>query len=50
MVNLYHFDLPFALQEEGDGWENKETVYAYRDYARFCFGNLWRLGRSVDHL
>ena len=37
MVNLYHFDLPFALQEEGDGWENKETVYAYRDYARFCF-------------
>ena len=37
MVNLYHFDLPFALQEQGDGWENKETVYAYRDYARFCF-------------
>ncbi len=37
MVNLYHFDLPFSLQEEGDGWENKETVYAYRDYARFCF-------------
>ena len=37
MVNLYHFDLPFALQEEGYGWENKETVYAYRDYARFCF-------------
>ena len=37
MVNLYHFDLPFALHEKGDGWENKETVYAYRDYARFCF-------------
>ena len=37
MVNLYHFDLPFALQEQGDGWENKETVNAYRDYARFCF-------------
>ena len=37
MVNLYHFDLPFALQEQGDGWENKETIYAYRDYARFCF-------------
>ena len=43
MVNLYHFDLPFALQEQGDGWENKETVYAYRDYARFCcetYGDL----------
>ena len=37
MVNLYHFDLPFTLQEQGDGWENKETDYAYRDYARFCF-------------
>ena len=21
LVNLYHFDLPFALQEDGDGWE-----------------------------
>ena len=21
LVNLYHFDLPFALQEAGDGWE-----------------------------
>ena len=43
MVNLYHFDLPFALQEQGDGWENKETVYAYRDYARFCFETYWDL-------
>ena len=37
LVNLYHFDLPFALQEDGDGWENKATVSAYEDYARFCF-------------
>lgn len=35
LVNLYHFDLPFALQEDGDGWENKATVSAYEDYARF---------------
>ena len=37
LVNLYHFDLPMALQEQGDGWENKETAYAYQEYARFCF-------------
>ncbi|MEQ9763141.1 glycoside hydrolase family 1 protein [Streptococcus sp. ZJ151] len=36
IVNLYHFDLPYALQEKG-GWENKETVYAYEAYARRCF-------------
>lgn len=36
MVNLYHFDLPYALQAKG-GWENKETVYAFRDYATKCF-------------
>lgn len=36
MVNLYHFDLPYALQAKG-GWENKEVVYAYRDYAQTCF-------------
>ncbi|KXT83462.1 Beta-glucosidase [Streptococcus sp. DD11] len=37
LVNLYHFDLPFALQEKGDGWENRATVEAYEAYARFCF-------------
>lgn len=36
LVNLYHFDLPYALQEKG-GWENKETVYAYETYVRTCF-------------
>lgn len=35
-VNLYHFDLPYALQEEG-GWESKEIVWAYEAYARTCF-------------
>ena len=29
--------ISFALQEAGDGWENKATVSAYEDYARFCF-------------
>lgn len=35
-VNLYHFDLPMALQEKG-GWVNRETVEAYVDYANTCF-------------
>ncbi len=37
------FDLPFALQEDGDGWGGA-TIKAYEDYARFCFWDLWRLG------
>ncbi|UPQ86092.1 glycoside hydrolase family 1 protein [Ignavigranum ruoffiae] len=36
MVNLFHFDMPMALQNEG-GWENRETVLAYENYARTCF-------------
>lgn len=36
IVNLYHFDLPYALQQQG-GWENKATVYAYEHYAKTCF-------------
>ncbi|SQE78325.1 beta-glucosidase [Streptococcus pyogenes] len=36
IVNLYHFDLPYALQEKG-GWENKATVWAYETYAKTCF-------------
>lgn len=35
-VNLYHFDMPLALQETG-GWNNRETVDAYEKYAETCF-------------
>ena len=31
-VSLYHFDMPAALQEIG-GWENREVVDFYRQYA-----------------
>lgn len=35
-INLYHFDMPMALQKEG-GWLNRETVTAFADYAALCF-------------
>ncbi|WP_076800379.1 glycoside hydrolase family 1 protein [Latilactobacillus curvatus] len=35
-MNLYHFDMPLALQKKG-GWLNRETVDAYVHYAETCF-------------
>ena len=35
-INLYHFDMPMALQAKG-GWLNRETVDAYVNFARTCF-------------
>ncbi|MCC0647257.1 glycoside hydrolase family 1 protein [Clostridioides sp. ZZV15-6598] len=36
-VTLYHFDLPFTLVEKYNGWEGRETVYAFERYAKICF-------------
>ncbi len=35
-VNLYHFDMPAALQEIG-GWENYDVTEYYKEYAKTCF-------------
>lgn len=35
-INLFHFDMPLELQNEG-GWENREVVDAYLAYAEQCF-------------
>lgn len=39
MVNLYHFDLPFELEKEG-GWEKRQVVEDYLDYAKICFSEF----------
>ena len=33
---LYHYDLPNNLYEKG-GWENRDTVYAFNEYAKVIF-------------
>lgn len=35
-VNLFHFDMPYELQKIG-GWENRQVVEYYRQYAKKCF-------------
>lgn len=35
-VNLFHFDMPAALQDIG-GWENRKVVDYYTEYAKACF-------------
>ncbi|MCG0276748.1 MAG: glycoside hydrolase family 1 protein [Thermosediminibacteraceae bacterium] len=35
-INLFHFDMPLELQKKG-GWENRDVVEAYANYAKTCF-------------
>lgn len=42
-ATLYHWDLPLALQNEG-GWVNRDTAYAFADYAEIV---VKRLGDRV---
>lgn len=35
-INLYHFDMPMCMQEKG-GWESREVVDAYVNFATTCF-------------
>ncbi len=44
-VNLYHFDMPMALQEKG-GWLNRETVEAYERYEKSVLNYLEQKSRN----
>jgi beta-glucosidase len=44
-ATLYHWDLPQALQDRG-GWESRDTVQAFADYAGYC---AERLSDRVRH-
>ena len=35
-MNLFHFDMPMAMQDIG-GWENRDVVDAYVHFAKTCF-------------
>ncbi|MBM7541638.1 glycoside hydrolase family 1 protein [Amphibacillus cookii] len=39
-ITLYHFDLPYHLVEKYNGWESKETVAAFAEYAKTCYENF----------
>ena len=39
-VTLYHFDLPYALVEKYNGWEDRRCVYAFERYAKLCFAEF----------
>ena len=38
IVTMYHFDLPYALHQQG-GWGNRKTIDAFVNYAKILFEN-----------
>ncbi len=39
-ATLYHWDLPQTLQDNGGGWESRDTSKAFGDYAGYVAKNL----------
>lgn len=45
IVTMYHFDLPYCLEEQG-GWSNRATIDAFVEYVRVLFE---RFGKKVTY-
>ena len=45
-VTLFHWDLPLSLQERFGGWQSRETVKRFAEYASFC---AERFGDRVEN-
>nr|ABF98425.1 Glycosyl hydrolase family 1 protein, expressed [Oryza sativa Japonica Group] len=45
-VNLYHYDLPLALEKKYGGWLNAKMADLFTEYADFCFKTF---GNRVKH-
>lgn len=45
VVTMYHFDLPYCLEEKG-GWLNRDTIDAFENYARVLFEHF---GKEVHY-
>lgn len=45
VVTMYHFDLPYCLEEKG-GWMKRETIDAFVAYAKVLFENF---GKDVKY-
>ncbi|MFN2520775.1 MAG: GH1 family beta-glucosidase [Candidatus Limnocylindria bacterium] len=49
MATLYHWDLPQALEDRG-GWESRDTVARFAEYADACYRALGdRVRRWITH-
>ena len=44
-ATLYHWDLPQALQDDGAGWQNRDTVERFAEYSAIVYRAL---GDAVD--
>ncbi len=47
VLTLYHWDLPQALQDEYDGWESREIIEDFANYAKLVYTEY---GKKVKYI